>query len=109
MEFTINQIAEILDGSVEGDGTAAIRNFGKIQEAKPGDISFLANLKYEPYIYSTEASAVIVGKSFKPEKPISSTLIRVDDPYSSFTVLLEAYHRLTYVPKNRCRRAMLLR
>lgn len=99
MEFTVNQIAEILNGTVEGDGDIQIKQFGKIQEAQDGDIAFLANLKYERYIYTTGASAVIIGQSFKPEKPISATLIRVDNPYSGFTVLLEAYHRLTYVPR----------
>ena len=99
MEFTVNQIAEILNGTVEGDGNMQINKFGKIQEAQQGHITFLANMKYEKFIYTTKASAVIVGSTFKPEKSITSTLIRVDDPYSSFTILLEAYYRLTYVPK----------
>ena len=93
MEFTINQIAAMLRGEVQGDGNEKINMLGKIQDAKKGQIAFLANPKYEQFIYTTQASAVIVKKDFQARKEISATLILVDDAYSSFTLLLEEYHR----------------
>jgi UDP-3-O-[3-hydroxymyristoyl] glucosamine N-acyltransferase len=93
MEFTINQIAGMLRGEVRGDGNQKISMLGKIQDAKKGQIAFLANPKYEQYIYTTQASAVIVKKDFDARKEINATLILVDDPYTSFTLLLEEYHR----------------
>src|SRR5690349_7855461 len=94
MEFTIKQISKMLNGQVKGDGEAKITMLAKIQDAKAGQVAFLANPKYESYIYSTNATAVIVRKDFQPKKEIKSALILVDDPYSSFTRLLEEYHRL---------------
>jgi UDP-3-O-[3-hydroxymyristoyl] glucosamine N-acyltransferase len=99
MEFTINQIAAILQGEVNGDGQQKITTIGKIQDASKGAITFLANPKYEKYIYSTEASAVLVKKDFNPESPLSTTIIRVEDPYSSFTRLLEEYDRINSYSK----------
>lgn len=94
MEFTLNQIAHILKGEVRGDGNQKINTLAKIQEAKPGQIAFLANPKYEQFVYTTQASAIIVARDFQPRKEIRSALILVDDPYSSFTVLMEQYHKL---------------
>jgi UDP-3-O-[3-hydroxymyristoyl] glucosamine N-acyltransferase len=94
MEFTIKQISKMLNGQVKGDGDAKITMLAKIQDAKAGQVAFLANPKYESFIYSTNATAVIVRKDFQPKKEIKSVLILVDDPYSSFTRLLEEYHRL---------------
>lgn len=94
MEFTVDQIAQMLGGEVKGNGREKINMLAKIQDAKPGQIAFLANPKYEQYIYLTQASAVIVSKDFQPKKEITCTLILVDDAYSSFTVLLEEYHKL---------------
>lgn len=94
MEFTIDQVAGMLGGEVRGDGSEMINMLAKIQEAKKGQITFLSNPKYEPYIYTTQASAVIVNKDFVPKKPIASNLILVEDPYISFTSLLEEYHKL---------------
>lgn len=94
MEFTVKQIADMLGGEVKGNGTDRISMLAKIQDAKKGQISFLSNPKYEQFIYSTQASAVIVKKDFVPRKEIGTTLILVDDPYSSFTLLLEEYHKL---------------
>ena len=99
MEFTINQIAAILQGEVDGDGLKKVKTISKIQEAKEGSITFLANPKYEDFIYSSEASAVIVKKDFQPAQPIQSTLIRVDNPYSGFTRLLEEYDKITSYSK----------
>ncbi|MCB0488721.1 MAG: UDP-3-O-(3-hydroxymyristoyl)glucosamine N-acyltransferase [Cyclobacteriaceae bacterium] len=94
MEFTIRQIAVMLGGDVKGDDGSKINMLAKIQDAKPGQIAFLSNPKYEHFIYETKASAVIVKRGFAPKKEIVSSLILVDDPYSSFTVLLEEYHKL---------------
>lgn len=94
MEFTVNQIAEMLGGEVRGDGNEKIVMLGKIQDAKKGQISFLSNPKYEQYIYTTQATAVIVKKDFVARREIPSILILVDDPYISFTRLLEEYHKL---------------
>lgn len=94
MEFTLNQIATILHGEIRGDGNQKINMVAKIQDAKAGQISFLANPKYEQYIYTTQASAIIVQKDFHPRKEIHSSLVLVEDPYSSFTVLMEEYHKM---------------
>src|SRR6478609_949998 len=100
MEFTINQIAGMLKGEVQGDGNLKINMLGKIQDAKPGQIAFLSNPKYEQFIYTTQASAVIVKKDFTPRKEISTALILVEDPYNSFTVLLEEYHKMVSFQKS---------
>ncbi len=100
MEFTLKQIAHILKGEVRGDGDVKINTLAKIQEARPGQIAFLANPKYEQYAYTTNASAIIVAKDFQPRKEIKSALILVDDPYSSFTVLMEQYHKLISFQKS---------
>jgi len=92
MEFTVNQIAQMLDGKVDGDGSRKIKTLKKIQEGTKGSISFLSNPKYESFIYDTYASAVIVDNKFTPKKKLSTTIIRVNDPYLSFSVLLEEYH-----------------
>lgn len=94
MEFTITQIAGMLGGQVRGDGNQKINMLAKIQDAKKGQVAFLSNPKYEQFIYTTQASAVIVKKDFQAKKEINSTLILVDDPYISFTLLLEEYHKL---------------
>ncbi len=94
MEFSITQIAAMLGGQVTGDGSEKINMLAKIQDAKKGQIAFLSNPKYEHFIYTTQASAVIVKKDFHAKKNISCALIRVEDPYSSFTTLLEEYHKL---------------
>ena len=100
MEFTINQIAAMLGGEVKGDGSVKINMLAKIQEAKQGQIAFLSNPKYEQFVYTTMASAVIVKKDFAPKKEINSALILVDDPYSSFTALMEEYHKMISFQKS---------
>ncbi|MBT1700828.1 UDP-3-O-(3-hydroxymyristoyl)glucosamine N-acyltransferase [Fulvivirgaceae bacterium PWU4] len=100
MEFTINQVAGMLGGEVKGNGNEKINMLAKIQDAKKGQIAFLSNPKYEQYIYTTQASAVIVKKDFAPKKEISATLILVEDPYSSFTALLEEYHKMISFQKS---------
>jgi len=100
MQFTIKQIAAMLGGEVKGSGDEKINMLGKIQDARKGQIAFLSNPKYEQFIYTTQASAVIVKKDFQPKKEISCSLILVDDPYSSFTALLEEYHKLVSFQKS---------
>lgn len=94
MEFSIAQIAAMLGGEVKGEGGDKINMLAKIQDAKKGQIAFLSNPKYEQFIYTTLASAVIVKKDFQAKKSVAASLILVDDPYNSFTVLLEEYHKL---------------
>lgn len=88
MEFSVNQIASLASGTVEGNGEAKINTVAKIEEGRPGAISFLANPKYIQYIYTTKSTAVLVSKDFVPEKPVETTLIRVDDPYATVAHLL---------------------
>lgn len=89
MEFSANLIASMVQGTVEGDGNVTISSFAKIEEGHPGAISFLANPKYEHYIYTTDSSAVLVSNDFKPEAKVRATLIRVADPYATIAHLLE--------------------
>lgn len=93
MKFTVSEIAQMLNGTVVGNDQITINSAAKIEEGLPGCISFLANSKYEHYIYSTQSSAVIVNKDFTPKKDISATLIYVDNAYTAFTILLEEYQK----------------
>lgn len=88
MELTPEALAEIIGAIVMGDKDLKIRGFAKIEEAREGDLSFIANPKYARYIYSTGASAVLVGKDFEYEGEISPTLLIVDDPYSALAKLM---------------------
>ena len=88
MRISVEQLASIVNGTVEGDAKAYIENYSKIEEATDGCLTFLANPKYTHYIYSTKATAVLVRKEFKPEHELSTTLIRVDDPYETLAMLL---------------------
>ncbi|MBO3698657.1 UDP-3-O-(3-hydroxymyristoyl)glucosamine N-acyltransferase [Roseivirga sp. E12] len=99
MEISIEQVAQLIDGKVDGDGNINVNRLEKIEEATAGSIAFLANPKYTPYLYSTQASAVIVKNDFVAEKEYSTNLIRVEDPYSSFAKLLEAYQQMTAIVK----------
>lgn len=94
MEFTLGQIAGIINGKVEGDPEIKISTISSIEEAKQGSISFLSNPKYENHIYQSAASAVIVSDDFRPTKKVKPALIRVEDAYMSFTVLLQEYQRI---------------
>jgi UDP-3-O-[3-hydroxymyristoyl] glucosamine N-acyltransferase len=91
MEFTAQQIAELINGTVEGNENQVIRDVSKIEEGRPETLTFLANPKYEQHIYNTDASVVIVNNSFKPEKPVKATLIRVEDAYQALARLLQMY------------------
>lgn len=94
MEFTANQIAGILEGSVEGNGEVKVSKLAKIEEGKVGTLTFLANPKYKNYLYTTEASIAIVNQDFVLENPIETTLIRVEDAYKAFSKLLEYYNQV---------------
>ncbi len=91
MEFKASQIAEILEGEIQGNPEESVYTLTKIEEGKKGGLTFLANPKYTHHIYKTDASIVIVNKNFTPEKKISSTLIKVEDAYLAFTKLLQFY------------------
>lgn len=91
MEFTAFEIAAFLCGEVSGDPTVKINSVSKIEEGKPGTLSFLANPKYAHFIYDTESSIVLVNKTFIPEKKIKATLVIVDDPYLAISKLLDLY------------------
>ncbi len=94
MKFTAAQIAGILNGDIIGDPDVEVSKLAKIEEGTSGTITFLANPKYTPFIYSTEASITIVNKDFLPENDIKTTLIKVDDAYKSFSKLLEYYNQI---------------
>ncbi len=91
MNFTAKIIAEYLHGTVEGNPEAVINDVARIEEGRPGALSFLANPKYEKHIYDSLSSVIIVNNDFKPIKPISSTLVRVDNAYDAFAALLRLY------------------
>ena len=94
MKFTAQQIADILEGEVIGNPDAEVSTLSKIEEGKKNSLTFLANPKYQNYIYSTQATITIVNKSFEPEQSIATTLIKVEDAYKSFSKLLEYYNQV---------------
>ena len=89
MQFTAEQIAAFLGGEIVGDERVSVSNLAKIEEGTPGTITFLSNPLYTQYIYTTQASIALVRRDFVPEKPVTPTLIKVDDPYTCLTRLLE--------------------
>ena len=95
MQFTAQQIAAFLGGEVVGDAQVSVSNLAKIEESTPGTLTFLSNPLYTQYIYTTQASIVLVRRDFQPERPVTPTLIKVDDPYSSLTMLLELVNQAT--------------
>ena len=119
MQFTLQSIATLLGGTIEGDPQAIVSSFGRIEEAGEGQLTFLANPKYEPHIYTTRATATLVSDDFRPSAPLSTNLIRVADPYAALAQLMqlateemapryegvasEAYiHPSVKLPKHRC-------
>jgi UDP-3-O-[3-hydroxymyristoyl] glucosamine N-acyltransferase len=94
MQFTAAQIAMLIQGTIEGDANAAVQSFGKIEEAGAGQLTFLANPKYEEYIYNSRASVVIINAAQTLREPVSPTLIRVADAYSAFAILLAKYQEM---------------
>ena len=91
MQVTAQEISLYLNGTLEGNPQAIIQRPARIEEARSGDICFLANPKYHSFAYTTQASVLLVSKDFKPEKPLNPTLIRVDDVYSCVSLLLEKF------------------
>ncbi len=91
MKFTASQIAEVLEGTIQGDPEVEVSDLAKIEEGKPGTLTFLSNPKYQHFIYDTQASICIVNADFDPEKSVTPTLIKVENAYSAFTKLLTYY------------------
>jgi UDP-3-O-[3-hydroxymyristoyl] glucosamine N-acyltransferase len=94
MQFTAHELSLLLNGKVEGDPLVSVSKLAKIEEAESGSLSFLANPKYEPFLYSTNASVVIVNADLVLTAPTKAVLIRVENAYTSFTLLLERYNTL---------------
>jgi UDP-3-O-[3-hydroxymyristoyl] glucosamine N-acyltransferase len=94
MDFTARQIAEVLNGKVEGNPEVTVSRLAKIEEGLPGTMTFLANPLYTPHIYTTKASIIVVNEDFIPAQPIAGTLIRVENAYTSFAKLLEIFQNL---------------
>jgi len=94
MKFNASQIAALIQARIEGNPDAEVASFGKIEEAGPGQLAFLANPRYEDYLYSTQASVVIIGESLQLKQTVQPTLLRVSDPYSAFAALLRQYQRM---------------
>ncbi len=94
MKFTAKQIADILEGKIEGNPEAEVSKLSKIEEGTSGSLTFLSNPKYNSYIYTTKATVAIVNESFVPEKEIKTTLIKVENAYKSFSKLLAFYNEV---------------
>jgi len=94
MTFSAAQIALLVNGKVEGDPQASVSSFGKIEDAGAGQLSFLANPKYEEFLYSTRASIIIVNDSLELKQNVSASLVRVNDAYSAFAILLAKYQEM---------------
>ena len=94
MQFTAAQIAMMINGKVEGNADMAVASFGKIEEAQNGQLAFLANPKYEEYLYTTKASIIIVNDLQELKQPIDATLIKVPDAYTAFATLLDKYQQI---------------
>ena len=94
MKFTAQQIADILEGEVVGNPDEEVSKLSKIEEGEKGSLTFLSNPKYNPFLYTTNASIAIVDKTFQPEKQIATTLIKVENAYKSFSKLLEFYNEV---------------
>ena len=94
MTFSALQIAAIINGKTEGNENASVYSFGKIEEAQDGQLAFLANPKYEEYLYSTKATVIIINDALELRQPVAATLIRVPDAYTAFATLLSKYQQM---------------
>ncbi|TAF43378.1 MAG: UDP-3-O-(3-hydroxymyristoyl)glucosamine N-acyltransferase [Sphingobacteriales bacterium] len=94
MQFTANEICLLIHGTLEGKPDSIVSGLAKIEDAQKGTLTFLANPKYESYLYTTQASVVIVNNNLVLNKPVNATLIRVADAYSAFSILLNRYNTL---------------
>jgi UDP-3-O-[3-hydroxymyristoyl] glucosamine N-acyltransferase len=100
MQLTAHQIGLLLEGTVEGNPDVTVNQLSKIEEAHEGSLSFLANSKYEQFVYSSGASVIIINEDFVPTQAIKATLIKVKNAYSAFSVLLEKYDELIKAKKS---------
>ena len=98
MKFNATQIAELVSGTVDGNPKAEVSKLSKIEEGTTGSLSFLANPKYTPFLYSTAATITLVSDDFVADKEYKTTLIRVSDPYEAFSKLLSHYNEIKHVP-----------
>lgn len=106
MEFTAQQLAHILHGTVEGDPQATATSFAKIEHGKPGNLCFFANPKYEQYVYTSKASVLLVNADFKPSAPVTPAMVRVENAYSALADLLKYVndqHKTVRRHRGRCR------
>lgn len=94
MEFTATQISALINGIIDGDPGVKVSSFGKLEGAEAGQLAFLANPKYEEYLYSTKASVIIINNAQLVERKVDATLIRVPDAYSAFAIILSAYEKM---------------
>jgi len=94
MQFTATQISSLINGIIEGDADVTVSSFGKLEGAEPGQLAFLANPKYEEFLYSTKASVIIINNTQQVEKKVNATLIRVPDAYSAFAIILSAHEKM---------------
>ncbi len=94
MQFPASQIALLVNGKVEGNPDASVNSFGKIEEAKEGQLTFFSNPKYEEYVYKTKASVILINEAFELKQPVAGTLIRVPDAYTAFANLLTKYQEI---------------
>ena len=99
MEITAQTLAELLGGEIVGDPQAVVTAPARIEQGRKGDICFYANPKYEKYVYQTQASVLLVNRSFEPRQPVPATLIKVDDAYESVSVLLDFFSRMRHQEK----------
>jgi len=99
MQFTAQQISDLIHGTIEGDAEVAVSDISKIEEAQQGSITFLSNPKYETYLYSSNASIIIVNEDQLIKQPVQPTLIRVKDAYTALSILLDAYNQLRFDKK----------
>ena len=94
MKFPVSQIAVLINGKVDGDASVVVDSFGKIEEAKEGQLAFFSNPKYEEFLYSTKASIIIINEDYELKQPVHATLIRVPNAYSAFATLLSKYQEI---------------
>ena len=94
ISFTAKQIATVLNVTIEGDSSVEVNNFSRIEDGKPGTLTFLANPKYTHYIYTTDASIVLVNNDFVAERPIKATLVRCFNAYAALAILLDMVEKM---------------
>ncbi len=107
MKFSAQQIADFLGGVVEGDSKVNVFDFSKIEEAKPGTVTFLANKKYTNYVYETEASIILVSDDIVFEKEVKTTLVRVADAYEALAKLMQLHESAKPKQKGKSKKASI--